>query len=59
MTLAVYNALGQQVAVLLSETRPAGRYEAIWNATGLPSGIYFYQIRADDFHAVRKMVLIK
>ena len=33
-------------------------YEAAWNAAGLPSGIYFYQIRTDDLLAVRKMVLI-
>ena len=57
--LAVYNALGQQVATLMAETRPAGRYEATWNAIGLPSGIYFYQIQTDDFQAVRKMMLIK
>ncbi len=59
VTLAVYNALGQQVATLMDETRPPGRYQATWNAAGLPSGIYFYQIRTDDFQAVRKMVLIK
>ncbi len=59
VTLAVYNALGQKVAVLVSETQPAGRYEVTWDAGGLPSGLYFYQIRADHFHAVRKMVLIK
>lgn len=59
VSLAVYNALGQQVAVLVSETQPAGRYEVTWDAEGLPSGLYFYQIRADDFQAVRKMVLIK
>ncbi len=57
--LSVYNALGQRVTVLVSETQPAGRYEVTWDAAGLPSGLYFYQIRADNFHAVRKMVLIK
>jgi len=59
VSLAVYNALGQQVAVLVSETQPAGRYEVTWDAAGLPSGLYFYQIRAANFHAVRKMMLIK
>ena len=59
VSLAVYNALGQKVAVLVSETQPAGRYEVTWDAGSLPSGLYFYQIRADNFHAVRKMVLIK
>ena len=54
----IYNALGQHVAMLMDEPRPAGRYEATWNAAGLPSGIYFYQVRTDDFQAVRKMVLI-
>ncbi len=57
--LTVYNALGQQVAVLLSETRPAGRYEVRWDAVRLPSGIYFYRIAAEDFVAFRQMVLIK
>ncbi len=59
VSLAVYNALGQKVAVLVSETQPAGRYEVTWDAGSLPSGLYFYQLRADNFHAVRKMVLIK
>ncbi len=59
VTLAVYNALGRELAVLVSETKPTGRYEVTWDAGSLPSGLYFYQIRVDGFHAVRKMVLIK
>ena len=59
VTLAVYNALGRRVAMLMDDARPAGRYEATWDAAGLPSGIYFYQIRTGDFQAVRKMVLLK
>lgn len=48
--LAVFNTLGQQVALLQNGEQDAGHHEAIFNAQGLPSGMYFYrlQVRASE-----------
>jgi hypothetical protein len=58
-TLCVYNLLGELVAVLVNETKPAGSYEVDFVAGDLASGIYMYVLRAGDFHQVRSMVLAK
>jgi endo-1,4-beta-xylanase len=57
--LGVYDVLGREVAVLVDENHPAGRYSIAVNATNLPSGAYFYRMSAGDFGAVRKLVVIK
>jgi hypothetical protein len=58
-TLKVYNLLGQEVATLVNELRPAGTYEARWDAAGFPSGIYFYQIHSGTFVETKKLTLMK
>jgi hypothetical protein len=57
--LAVYNILGQKVATLVSQRMNPGNYTYQFNAQSLASGIYYYQIKAGDYHEVKKMVLIK
>jgi hypothetical protein len=57
--LNVYNLLGQRVATLVSEWQHAGSHQAVFNAQGLPSGIYFYRIEAGAFHQVKKMILVR
>ncbi len=57
--LKVYDVLGNEIAILVNEEKPIGIYEVEFNATTLPSGIYFYKLRAGDFIETRKMVLIK
>jgi protocatechuate 3,4-dioxygenase beta subunit len=59
VSLRVYNILGQEVAALVDEVRPAGRYHERWNANSVASGIYFYNIRAGSFTQTRKMLLVK
>ena len=49
VTLKVYDVLGNEIATLVNEEKPAGNYEVEFNATGLPSGIYFYQLKAEKF----------
>jgi hypothetical protein len=58
--------LGREIATLINEEKPAGEYEVEFNAVShsgnvrnLPSGIYFYQLRAEDFIETKKMVLVK
>jgi len=59
VTLKVYDVLGNEVAILVNEEKPAGTYEVEWNAGGLPSGVYFYQLKTDGIIEIKKMVLLK
>jgi hypothetical protein len=51
--------LGNEVATLVSEYKPAGKYEVEFDAGRLASGVYFYQLKAGEFTSVKKMILIK
>jgi len=64
--LEIINILGEQVELLVNETKIAGSYEAIWNSSNLASGIYFYRLQAvpigrqaGSFVKTKKMVLMK
>jgi len=57
--LKVYDVLGNEIATLVNEEKPAGEYEVELNATGLPSGIYLYQLKSGSFIQTKKMVLLK
>jgi hypothetical protein len=59
VTLNVYNSLGQQVATLLNESKPAGTYQVDFDGAYLSSGIYFYQITSGNFTQTKKMILMK
>jgi hypothetical protein len=57
--LIVYDALGNQLETLVSGDHEAGVYEVDFDATGLSSGVYFYQIKSASFNETRKLVLMK
>ncbi len=57
--LAVFDLSGREVATLINGALQGGRYERIFTASGLPSGIYFYRLQAGPYTAVRKLVLMK
>ena len=57
--LSVYNLVGEEVSVLVNETVDAGFYEIEFNANALPSGIYFYRLRAGEYINTKKMILMK
>ncbi|MFA5834090.1 MAG: T9SS type A sorting domain-containing protein [Bacteroidota bacterium] len=59
VSLKVFNLLGQQVATLVNQELEAGHHTAIFNATGLSSGVYFYKIEAGTFSSLKKMVILK
>ncbi|MBI5020894.1 MAG: M4 family metallopeptidase [Ignavibacteriales bacterium] len=48
VSLSIYNQLGQQVALLTNETQEAGYYERTWDATNIPSGIYYLRLLVTD-----------
>jgi photosystem II stability/assembly factor-like uncharacterized protein len=58
-TLKIYNALGEEVAVLLNKELTTGSYEVEFNAYDLTSGIYFYRLQAGSFVETKKMILLK
>ncbi|WP_348344776.1 T9SS type A sorting domain-containing protein [Ignavibacterium sp.] len=58
-TLKVYDVLGNEVATLVNEEKPAGAYEITFDANNLSSGIYFYRLQAGNFVETKKMILLK
>jgi len=57
--LAVYDMMGREVAVLVNGLMPAGEHTVTFNATALPSGIYFYILQSGSQQLSRKMLLMK
>ncbi len=59
VVLNIYNTLGQKVCVLLNKNIKSGYHEVQFDGSALASGLYFYSIKAGDFSAVKKMLLLK
>lgn len=57
--LIIYDALGSEIAVLINGKKSTGSYEADWDGTNYPSGVYFYKLATDGYSVTKKMVLIK
>ena len=57
--LKVFNVLGQGVATIVDELESAGYKSAHFDATGLPSGVYFYRLKTGTFSSIRKMIYLK
>ena len=59
VSLIIYDVLGNKIVTLVNEEKPAGIYEVEWDATGLPSGIYFYQLKTERYIETKKMLMLK
>ncbi len=59
VSLKVYDVLGKEVATLVNEEKPTGNYTVSLDATGLPSGVYYYKLSSGSYVETKKMVLIK
>ena len=59
VSLKIFDLLGREVATIVSEEISAGYYTREWNATNMPSGIYFYRIQAGSFTGTKKLILLK
>jgi len=57
--IKVFDVLGNEITTLVNEEKPIGTYEVNWNATTLPSGVYFYRLQAGSFVETKKMILLK
>lgn len=59
VTIKVFDVLGKEIATLVNGEKPTGNYEVKFDGTNLPSGIYFYQLRAGSYVQTKKMLMIK
>jgi len=57
--LSVLNILGEEIKVLLNEEKEAGYHSIEFDASDLPSGVYFYQLKAGEFVQTKKMILLR
>ena len=64
VSIGVYNIKGQWITTLAEKSLPAGRHAVSWNGRGhqgrlVPSGVYFYRLRAGDDESIRKMLFVR
>ncbi len=59
VSLKVFDLLGREVATLVNETKPAGTYDATFNANNLSSGVYFYRLQSGSYVETKRMMLVK
>lgn len=60
VTLKIYDVLGKEVATLIENERmESGKYEIPFDASGLPSGMYFYRLTAGSFSGTKKLILMR
>jgi hypothetical protein len=55
----MYDALCREVETLVNEPKTAGSYTVTFNAGALPSGVYFYTLRSEEFIATKKLIILK
>ncbi len=55
----MYDILGNEIATLVDEYKPAGNYEVEFSGAELTSGVYFYQLKTDNFIQTKKIILMK
>lgn len=58
-SLKVFDVIGREVATLVNGEISAGEHSVQWNASGMPSGVYFYRLQAGNYSATKKLMLIK
>jgi photosystem II stability/assembly factor-like uncharacterized protein len=59
VTLKIFDMLGKEVATLVNEKLSLGSYEKTYDASGLASGVYLYQLKAGGFIQIKKLLLLK
>lgn len=57
--LKVFDVLGSEIMTLVDDYKTAGSYQAVFDAFNIPSGVYFYRLKANDFVETKKMILLR
>jgi hypothetical protein len=58
-SLRVFDLLGREVSTLVNEEMNPGTYSVTWDATGMPSGVYFYRLSAGAVNETKKLLLLR
>lgn len=59
VSLKLFDLIGREITTIISEELPQGLHFRQWDATGLPSGVYFYRLQAGVFHETKKLILLR
>jgi hypothetical protein len=59
VTLKIYDVLGNEVTTLVNEEKPVGGYQVKFNASDIPSGVYFYRLQTRNNSVAKKLVVVK
>lgn len=59
VSIVIYDLLGRKIKTLVNDEKPAGKYEVLFDASRLASGVYFYTIHAGSFVQTKKMMLLR
>jgi len=57
--LRVYDVMGSEIITLVNEQKTAGTHSVLFDASNIPSGVYFYTLTAGDFVSTKKMMLVR
>ncbi len=57
--LTIFDAIGRRVAVLVDAQQSGGSHRVTWDTTLMPSGAYFYRLKAGGFQRTRSLLLLK
>jgi len=57
--IVIFDENGREVESLVNEKQTAGTYEATWDASKYPSGVYFYRLTTESYSETKKMILLK
>ncbi|MCH7963448.1 MAG: T9SS type A sorting domain-containing protein [Bacteroidetes bacterium] len=55
----MFDVLGREIATLVNEEKPEGRYEVNFSSKGIASGVYIYRMKVNDFIESKKMILLR
>jgi hypothetical protein len=59
VTIVIYDVLGRQIKILVNEYKQPGIHEITFNADELSSGVYYYQLKTDNYTSTNKMMVMK
>ena len=59
VSLRVFDVLGREVSVLVSQNLPAGTYSRSWDGSGFAGGVYFYSLKAGEYSETKKLLLLR
>ena len=55
----IFNVMGEEGATLVNGVMQAGGHTVSWNASSMPTGVYFYQLESANFSQTKKLLLVK